>query len=105
MQVSPIVASRLELAATGTAQREELEFYQAYEWCLNPYLTVGDAAAHLGEEVDRLSVVPPGWQSREVSNNIYLLGCGLLNCVDEYLRGDALRLPKRLALTVAGRAA
>lgn len=89
----------------GCAPSEELEFYQSYEWCLNPFFTVREAVDHLREEVDRLAVVPSGWQSAEVATNIYLLSCGVLNCVDEYLRGTALRLPRRVAATVAGRSA
>lgn len=82
---------------------EELQFYQSYDWCLNPYLTVNEAIRHLHDELTRLAVAPEGWQIDEVSTNIFLLSCGLLNCIDEYLRGPALRLPKRLAVTAAGR--
>jgi hydroxymethylpyrimidine pyrophosphatase-like HAD family hydrolase len=89
----------------GSVLPEELEFYQSYEWSLNPYLTVSEAVDHLRGEVDRLAVVPRGWQSDEVSTNIFLLACGVLNCIDEYLHGITLRLPRRVAATVAGRGA
>ena len=49
--------------------------------------------------------MPDGWQIGEVATNIFLLSCGLLNCVDEYLRGPALRLPTRVAATAVGRSA
>jgi hypothetical protein len=75
---------------------EELEFYQSYDWCLNPYVTVNEAIAHLAKEVDKLSVVQVGWQIGEITTNIFLLSCGLLNCIDGHLRGAKLRLPKRL---------
>ena len=81
----------------------ELEFYQFYGWCLNPFLTVNEAIGHLRGELDRLTIVPNGWQIREVTTNIFLLSCGLLNCADEYLRGPALRLPNRIARTIVGR--
>jgi trehalose-6-phosphatase len=84
---------------------EELEFYQSYDWCLNPYVTVNEAIAHLAKEVDKLSVVQVGWQIGEITTNIFLLSCGLLNCIDGHLRGAKLRLPKRLAATVIGRGA
>ena len=48
-----------------------------------------------------------GWGTAvpdEVVTNVYLLSCGLLNCVDEYLRGPGLRLPWRLAEMRVGRA-
>jgi hypothetical protein len=73
----------------------ELEFYESYGWCLNPYLTVNEAIRRLRSELTRLVVVPHGWQLSEVTTNIFLLSCGLLNSVDEYLRGPALRLPPR----------
>ena len=81
----------------------ELEFYQSYDWSLNPHLTVCEAIGHLGEEVERLSIVPRGWEIGEVATNIFLLSCGLLNCVDGHLRGLALRLPSRVERTVIGR--
>src|SRR5262249_45208279 len=94
-----------ERSAQTSVLPEELEFYKSYEWCLNPYLTLEQAIGHLGEEVDKLSVVPNGWQTCEVASNIFLLSCGLLNCVDEYLRGRTLGLPSRLAGTRVGRGA
>jgi hydroxymethylpyrimidine pyrophosphatase-like HAD family hydrolase len=83
----------------------ELEFYESYRWSLNPHLTVREAVAHLGEEVERLSIVPSGWEISEVATNIFLLSCGLLNCVDGHLRGLALHLPSRVGRIVISRAA
>ena len=34
----------------------ECEFYQAYNWCLNPFPTVFEAIDHLRGEIDRLKV-------------------------------------------------
>ncbi|MGH6737818.1 MAG: HAD hydrolase family protein [Bradyrhizobium sp.] len=83
----------------------ELEFYESYAWCLNPHLTVRNAVERLRGEIDRLAARPPGWQAAEAVTNVYLLSCGLLNSVDEYLRGPGLRLPWRLAITLPGRTA
>ena len=105
MLVSPVVGSAPEHRAQEGALPAELEFYHSYEWCLNPYLTVGEAIRHLDEEIDKLSILPAGWQVDEVATNIFLLSCGVLNCVDEYLRGATLRLPKRLTANAVGRAA
>jgi hydroxymethylpyrimidine pyrophosphatase-like HAD family hydrolase len=99
--LAPSVVSRLPESEHESAPPcvlpEELDFYQAYDWCLNPHLTVHEAVGHLRDELDRLAIVPNGWQSREVATNILLLSGALLNCIDEYLRGATLRLPKRMA--------
>ena len=84
--------SVLERHAQEGVLPTELEFYESYGWCLNPYLTVSEAIRHLRGELTRLVVVPHGWQLGEVTTNIFLLSCGLQNSVDEYLRGPALRL-------------
>jgi hydroxymethylpyrimidine pyrophosphatase-like HAD family hydrolase len=105
MLVQPVISSVSKHVPEGSVLCRELEFYQSYDWCLNPYLTVSDAISHLREEVDKLSLVPNGWQSGEVATNVFLLSCGLLNCIDECLSGAKLRLPRRLAATVVGRSA
>jgi hydroxymethylpyrimidine pyrophosphatase-like HAD family hydrolase len=105
MLVPPVRDSMLEHPAQDGVLPAELEFYQSYDWCLNPFLTVNEAVGRLRAELDRLAIVPNGWQSSEVTTNIFLLSCGLLNCVDEYLRGPALRLPSRVARAIVGRSA
>jgi hydroxymethylpyrimidine pyrophosphatase-like HAD family hydrolase len=93
-------SSTLQVARdTSTHARppaSERKFYESYDWCLNPYITVSEAVAHLREEVERLAKVPADWRSQEVSINIFLLACGLLNCIDEYLRGPSLRFPSSI---------
>ena len=84
---------------------EETSFYSAYDWCLDPHLTVGEAIEHLAVEINRLPTTPAGWQTSEVTTNAYLLSCSLLNGIDEYLRGHTLRLPAQLARTRPGRMA
>ena len=83
----------------------ELDFYSAYDWSLDPHLTVREAIDHLCGEIERLKIVPAGWQTREVATNIFLLSCALLNGVEEYLRGPTLRLPKQLAPRLLARGA
>ncbi|MGA2494103.1 MAG: HAD hydrolase family protein [Roseiarcus sp.] len=82
----------------------ETQFYSAYDWSLDPHLTVGEAIERLAGELDRLPTIPAGWQTGEVATNAYLLSCSLLNGIDEYLRGHTLRLPAQLARTDIGRA-
>jgi hydroxymethylpyrimidine pyrophosphatase-like HAD family hydrolase len=100
-----LVSSVRGYRAQEGALAAELEFYQSYDWCLKPHLTFGEAIVHLREELTKLAAMPNGWQVSEVTTNIFLLSCGLLNCVDEYLRGPTLRLPARLATTRVGRGA
>src|SRR5216683_4924384 len=83
----------------------ETNFYSAYDWCLDPHLTVGEAIERLADEIDRLATIPAGWQTNEVTTNVYLLSCSLLNGIDEYLRGHTLRLPAQLAKARLGRTA
>ncbi len=90
-------------AASFDVLADELAFYDGYDWCLNPHLRVGEALDRLGVELDKFAAVPSGWQFGEVSTNVFLLACGVLNCVDEYLRGPSLRLPGRLGKTTLGR--
>lgn len=101
----PVIGCGLEDSAQTGLLPAELEFYQSYHWSLNPHLTVGEAVGHLGEEVERLSIGLERWQIGEVVTNMFLLCCGLLNCVDGHLRGLALRLPGRMASTLVGRSA
>jgi hypothetical protein len=42
----------------------ELNFYQAYAWCLNPYPTVREAIDYLRGEIGRLEIVPVGCNKR-----------------------------------------
>src|SRR6202163_4954552 len=94
-----------EATAPPVVLPAELDFYESYAWCLNPHLTVREGIDHLRDEIDRLATVPSGWQTGEVATNVFLLSCGLLNCVDEYLRGPSLRLPWKLAAMRLGRGA
>jgi hydroxymethylpyrimidine pyrophosphatase-like HAD family hydrolase len=84
---------------------EELDFYSAYRWCLDPHLRIDQTVAHLKKEIERLQVVPADWQVKEVATNIVLLSCALLNALDEYLRGPFLKVPSRVLRTRIGRTA
>ncbi len=106
--LAPPVTARAATSESAIAPQAvlpaELEFYRAYPWCLNPYLTVQEAVEHLRTEIDRLAIVLDGWPAAEVATNVFLLSCGMLNCIDEYLRGPTLRMPKRFAAMRASRA-
>jgi haloacid dehalogenase-like hydrolase len=80
----------------------ELEFYQGYSWCLNPFPTVGETVGHLKNEVTRLAAAPyEDWRCGEVMTNVFLLCCTLLNSIDDYLRGPVYRLPRPM-MTIPG---
>jgi hydroxymethylpyrimidine pyrophosphatase-like HAD family hydrolase len=100
----PIPKKSSEPAQHGDAFVNEIEFYRSYEWSLNPYVTVREAIEYIHEESDRLGALSINeWQLAEVVTNLFLLSCGVLNCVDEYLRGPALALPSRVAANGAVR--
>jgi hypothetical protein len=104
--LTPVTPMLMEQASTRhDLLPAELDFYSAYDWCLDPHLTFREAIDHLRGEIDRLKVVPEGWQTGEVATNIFLLSCALLNGVDEYLRGPTLRMPKQLNTRPLGRGA
>jgi hydroxymethylpyrimidine pyrophosphatase-like HAD family hydrolase len=83
----------------------ELEFYGAYDWSINPHLTVRQAIVHLTEEAAKLRDARNEWCVEEIATNIFLLSCGVLNCVEGHLRGLSPRLPGRVASTLFGRSA
>jgi|SoiMetStandDraft_2_1073263.scaffolds.fasta_scaffold00522_4 hydroxymethylpyrimidine pyrophosphatase-like HAD family hydrolase len=105
MLAPPVLSTVAKDYSEEDVLSSEREFYETYDWCLNPYLTVHDAVAHVREEVDKLVTAQNGWQTGEIVTNIFLLSSGLLNCVDEYLLGHTLRLPKPLVTNPIGRAA
>jgi hydroxymethylpyrimidine pyrophosphatase-like HAD family hydrolase len=82
----------------------ELGFYNSYAWCLNAYPLVQDAIQFLTQEILKFQLDLNGWQAGEVALNVFLLSCGLLNVVEEDLRGRAPRLPVQL-MTRLGRCA
>jgi hydroxymethylpyrimidine pyrophosphatase-like HAD family hydrolase len=108
MLATGTLAHTLEQEEMSAPQRllpAELDFYLAYNWCLDPHPTVREAIDHLRAEIDRLKIVPEGWQTGEVSTNVFLLSCAVSNAVEEYLRGPTLRMPRQLVATRLGRGA
>jgi hydroxymethylpyrimidine pyrophosphatase-like HAD family hydrolase len=96
---------REEISVPTCLLSTELNFYQAYAWCLDPYPTVRHAIEYLRSETDKFEIALSDWQTSEVATNVFLLSCGLLNAVDEYLRGPTLRMPRPLAAMGLGRSA
>ena len=75
----------------------ELSFYQDYQWCLNPFPTIGETVGHLKAEVGKLIQTDEDWRLGEVMTNIFLLSCTLLNSIDDYLHDPVYRLPSQMA--------
>ena len=92
-------------AAAPAPLAVESDFYNAYPWCLNPHPTVGEVVGYLTVEIDKLQTAPDDWRADAAATNVYLLGCALLNSLDEHLRGRTLRLPRLLAARGAARGA
>ena len=84
------------VAGTNTIERD---FYSAYDWALNPFLTVAEALSHLSDEIAKFGTLPSDWRRAEVATNIYLLASTALHSAEEYLRGRTFRLPGKLAST------
>jgi hydroxymethylpyrimidine pyrophosphatase-like HAD family hydrolase len=101
---SQSMAHDQELSPPPQLLTSELDFYDAYPWCLNAYPTVGDIIQYLGQEIERLQLNLNSWQTDEVALNVFLLSCGLLNAAEEYLRGSTPRIPVRV-MTRLGRGA
>jgi len=95
-------ANRDEISLQYDPFADEAAFYSTYDWSLDPHLTFGEAVQRLGDEIGRLSGVQAEWQLAEITTNVYLLSCSLLNAADEYLRGHTLRMPAQLARIRAG---
>jgi hydroxymethylpyrimidine pyrophosphatase-like HAD family hydrolase len=75
----------------------EADFYGRYDWCLNPFPTVATAVACLRKEVEQLQLSGSDWRLGEITANVMLLTCAVLNNIEEYLRGPTLRTPRQLA--------
>ncbi len=63
---------------------EEEEFFSAYRWCINPFLTLHELWNRLEQEIGRLGTTTALWQEREVRLNIYLFACAISCTVDDY---------------------
>jgi hydroxymethylpyrimidine pyrophosphatase-like HAD family hydrolase/orotate phosphoribosyltransferase len=88
----------LQVKVSSETLAVERDFYNSYQWCLNPCLRLPDAIALTGCELSKLEGVLEGWQRAEVVTNIFLLSCGIANSINDYLRGSSVLLPRVLPL-------
>jgi len=72
----------------------ESDFYNRYDWALNPFPTVRQAIHYLNQQLDWLDNSAPGWQRGEVHKNIYLLGSAVLDSIDDCLLGPKYEFAK-----------
>jgi hypothetical protein len=91
---------------TGAQER----FFEAYQWCLNPMLSLRDLVAHLGQEIESYTANgAAGWQGEERRINLYLFSCAIACTLDDHLAARPWnlaaverRLPRaRLAIRAA----
>jgi hydroxymethylpyrimidine pyrophosphatase-like HAD family hydrolase len=61
-------------------------FYEAYQWCLNPMLSLRDLLQHLGEEIESYrGNGAAGWQGGERRINLYLFACAIACTLDDQM--------------------
>jgi hydroxymethylpyrimidine pyrophosphatase-like HAD family hydrolase len=76
----------------------ELSFYDDYNWCLNPFLTIDQIVCRLRDELRKLRMPHVTWHLNEILTNVFLLGCALSNSVDDYIHGPTYKLPRPAAI-------
>jgi len=80
-----MVAGVLQIAATPHTAGEE-RFYEAYQWCLNPMLSLRDLLQRLDEEMESYRANgAAGWQGEERRINLYLFACAIACTLDDHL--------------------
>src|SRR5579862_5345584 len=94
--IAAIDASGAVIDPPTAAERADQAFFAPYGWALNPFISVSQARRHMADEIDRLSTLPADWRRSEAAANVYLLSSATLHCLEEYLRGKALRLPGKI---------
>ena len=65
----------------------ESNFYNRFDWSLNPFPAVGDVCDYFNSQLKVLQLTAPGWQRDDIYRNVYLLGCAILDSVDDFLLG------------------
>lgn len=70
----------------------EAGFYSAYQWSLNPVLTVRELFMRLREALDQLSDLRTSWQREECKANLGLCAGAITCTVDDYLGEPARNL-------------
>lgn len=105
------MAAATQQIGTPSGTGAEECFFETYQWCLNPILSVRDLLEHLGEEIESYGADPAeGWQGDERRINLYLFACAIASTLDDYLAAPpgnlsavARRFPAtRTAIRAAG---
>ncbi len=92
--------------ASGSPQSSpDAAFFAAYEWCLNPLISLREALEHMRDELDRRESLAFPWQREEAEINIFLLSSAACCAADDYLAHrpwNLARLARRLPRLGAG---
>lgn len=83
------------LAVSQTSQASSREFYSRYQWCLDPFLTLGNLLVRLCQELEGRSRLKVEWQRQESAVNVYLFACAIACTMDDYLDERMIDLSTR----------
>ncbi len=87
-----------KLYTENTVRQAEMEFYNSYEWCLNPILTLKDLFRHLLEEFEKYNSFSLKWQREECKLNLYLFVCAIACTVDDFIAWKPLDLSSLISI-------
>ena len=92
--------------ASGSPQSSpDAGFFAAYEWCLNPLMSLRETLEHMRDELDRRESLAFPWQREEAEINLFLLSSAACCAADDYLAHrpwNLARLARRLPRLGAG---
>ncbi|HYB56798.1 MAG TPA: hypothetical protein VEK12_11540, partial [Alphaproteobacteria bacterium] len=72
--------------ASGNPQPSpDAAFFAAYDWCLNPLISLRETIEHMRDELDRRESLAFPWQREEAEINLFLLSSAACCATDDYL--------------------
>ena len=71
---------------------QERQFFNSYDWCLNPALTLRELFLRLHEEIQKYDALDVAWQREECRINLYLFTCAIACTMDDWMAPRWLNL-------------